>query len=64
MATCEVRVEGMTGLSIDGSSSPTQDELSEFLKDGVIEVTERTLLIRPQDTSPFIVKSATQSSNW
>ena len=63
MATFEVRVEGMTGLSIDGSSSPTQDELSEFLKDGVIEVTERTLLIRPQDTSPFIVKSSTQSSN-
>ena len=50
MATFEVRVEGMTGLSIDGSSSPTQDQLSEFLKDGVIEVTERTLLIRHQYT--------------
>ena len=32
MATFEVRVEGLTGISIDGSSSPTQDELSEFLK--------------------------------
>ena len=29
----EAQVEGQTGLSIDGSSSPTQDELSQFLKD-------------------------------
>mgnify|MGYP003636698527 CR=1 FL=1 len=38
MATFEVQVEGLTGLSIDGSSSPTQNELSQFLKDGVVDV--------------------------
>ena len=39
MATFEARVEGMTGLAITGASTPTQDELTEFLKDGVLEVT-------------------------
>ena len=33
MATFEAQVEGQTGLSIDGSSSPTQDELTQFLKE-------------------------------
>jgi len=63
MATFEARVEGLTGLSIDGSSSPTQDELSEFLKDGVIDVTERVLMLRPKDSANFTARSATQSSN-
>jgi hypothetical protein len=63
MATFEVRVEGITGLSIDGSSSPTQDELTEYLKDGVIDVTERVLMLRPQDSASFTARSATQSSN-
>lgn len=63
MATFEVRVEGMTGLSIDGSSSPTQDELTEYLKDGVIDVTERVLMLRPQDSANFTARSATQSTN-
>lgn len=38
MATFEVQVEGLTGLSIDGSSAPTQDEVSQFLTDGAKEV--------------------------
>ena len=63
MATFEARVEGLTGLSIDGSSAPTQDELTEYLKDGVIEVTERTLILRPQDSANFTARSATQASN-
>ena len=35
MATFEEQVEGLTGLSIDSGSSPTQGELTQFLKDGV-----------------------------
>ena len=38
MATFEAQVEGQTGLSIDGSSSPTQTELTQFLSDGAVEV--------------------------
>jgi hypothetical protein len=53
MATFEVRVEGLTGLNIDGSSSPTQDELSEYLKDGTIDVTNRCIAVKPQDSEQF-----------
>ena len=38
MATFEAQVEGLTSLSIDGSSSPTQTELTQFLTDGAKEV--------------------------
>ena len=38
MATFEVRVEGLTGLTLDGSSAPTVTELTQFLTDGAKEV--------------------------
>ena len=38
MATFKVQVEGLTSLAIDGSSAPTQDELTQFLTDGAKEV--------------------------
>ena len=38
MATFEAQVEGLTSLAIDGSSSPTQDELTQFLTDGAKEI--------------------------
>jgi len=38
MATFEVQVEGLTSLTLDGSSSPTQDELTQFLTDGAKEI--------------------------
>ena len=61
MATFEVRVEGLTGLSLDGSSSPTQDELTEYLKDGVIEITNRCTLVKPNERSLFTRKNASDS---
>ena len=39
MATFEAQVESLTSLALDGSSNPTVTELSQFLKDGVIDVT-------------------------
>ena len=63
MATFEVQVEGLTGLSIDGSSSPTQDELSQFLKDGVLEVTSRIIRLNPAAQVEFARESAEQTSN-
>ena len=63
MATFEVQVEALTSLSIDGSSTPTQDELSQFLKDGVIDVTSKHLAIRPQDANMFTKVSSEQTSN-
>ena len=38
MATFEVQVEGLTSLTIDGSSAPTQDELTQFRTDGAKEI--------------------------
>jgi hypothetical protein len=38
VATFEAQVEGLTSLSIDGSSAPTQTELTQFLTDGASEV--------------------------
>ena len=38
METFEVQVEGLTSLTLDGSSAPTQDELTQFLTDGAKEV--------------------------
>jgi hypothetical protein len=38
MATFEVQVEGLTSISIDGSSAPTQAELTQFLTDGAADV--------------------------
>ena len=54
MATFEVQVEGLTGLSIESSgTTPTQAELTEFLKDGVIDVTNRWLETHPMDAQNF-----------
>ena len=61
MATFQAQVEGLTGLSI--GTSPTTSELSQFLKDGVLDVTNRVLAIRPQDIDNFQRESATIDSN-
>ena len=57
MATFEAQVEGLTGIggsaALDGSSTPTDVELDQFLKDGVIDVTRRTLAIAPQESFKF-----------
>ena len=63
MATFEAQVEGLTGLSIDSSSAPTQNELSEFLKDGVIDVTNKCILLNSKDKILFTAESAEQTSN-
>ena len=53
MATFETQVEALTGISIDGSSNPTQTELSSFLVDGVKEVVNRMIEVRPAELSKF-----------
>ena len=58
MATFEERVEGLTGLTVTSSSSPTQAELTEFLKDGVIEVTNRITQLSPEDALAFTRESS------
>jgi len=45
--TFEEQVEGLTGLSIDGSSAPNWNELGQFLKDGVKDVTNKVIGLMP-----------------
>ena len=63
MAVFEVQIEALTGLTITSSSSPTQAELTQFLRDGVIDVTTRWLTIKPQDRELFVRESSTTASN-
>ena len=53
MATFEAQVEALTGISIDGSSNPTQTELSSFLQDGVKDVIHRMIEVRPAELPRF-----------
>tara|TARA_Y100001938_G_scaffold149788_1_gene237953 strand:- start:1886 stop:2542 length:657 start_codon:yes stop_codon:yes gene_type:complete len=63
MATFEAQVEAQTSLTITGSSTPTEDELSQFLKDGVLDVTARTLKTNPNDFKDFIRATGEQTAN-
>jgi len=51
------QVQDLTSLTVSDN-----DELSQFLKDGVIDVTNRWLLVRPQDAEDFVVESTESSS--
>ena len=63
MATFEAQVNGLTNLGIDGTSTdPGQTELSQFLKDGVIDVTSRCLQFKPQDVVKFQRETSTSDS--
>ena len=52
------QVEDLTSLTVTDN-----DELSQFLKDGVIDVTNKWLAVRPQDSHLFTRESAEQTSN-
>jgi hypothetical protein len=55
MATFEAQVSGVTGLidAFSSSTNPKDTELDQFLKDGVLDVTNRVLQMRPQDIELF-----------
>jgi len=61
MATFQTQVEGLTGLTVE--ITPTAAELSQFLIDGVMDVTQRLILANPANTEMFIRGSSTTSSN-
>jgi len=61
--TFEEQVEGITSLTITSTSSPTQDELSQFLKDGAMEVKNRHLINKPNDVHLFSKESGESAIN-
>ena len=58
MATFEAQVEGLTSLAIDGSSAPTQTELTQFLTDGAKEV----INLLPEGLLPLCTTSVSFTS--
>jgi len=52
------QVQDLTSLTVSDN-----DELSQFLKDGVIDVTNRWLAVRPQDIESFGRETSEQTSN-
>ena len=58
MATFQEQVQDLTSLTVSDT-----DELSQFLKDGVLDVTNKWLAVRPQDAELFIRVSAEQTAN-
>ena len=63
MASFEAQVEALAGLDITSSSNPTQNELSQFLKDGIVDVTTRIITLKPGDVNNFSRDSGLQTSN-
>ena len=64
MADFQSQAMGLTGLTIDASSTtPSRAEFSTFLNDGVNDVTSRWLAIKPQEKDDFGRESAEQTSN-
>ena len=63
MATFEARVKGYTGLTLTGDTVPTQTELTQFLKDGVIDVTRKSIDINKGTIVDFLVDSGEKDAN-
>ena len=57
----KTQVEGITSLSV--GTTPTDAELSQFLNDGVVEVTSRITALRPDMMEDFLRESSEQTSN-
>jgi len=63
MADFQSQAMGLTGLTIDASSTaPSRTEFSQFLSDGVIDVTDKHLKIKPSDDHMFLAVSSEQTS--
>ena len=58
MATFQAQVEDLTSISVSDT-----DELTQFLRDGVLDVTVRCLAAKPQEIQNFQRESATIDSN-
>ena len=64
MADFQSQAMGLTGLTIDASSTtPSRAEFSTFLNDGVIDVTSKWLAFKPKDAEQFARVTAELTSN-
>ena len=61
MATFEARINGLTGLTI--GTSPTQAQVTEYLNDGVLEVTTRMVALKPDEIDNYTRVTSELTSN-
>ncbi len=54
MATFQAQVEGLTQLTMGSGDAPSTTELTQFLKDGVLDTTGKWLIGHPQDRELFM----------
>ena len=53
MATFEAQIEGITQIAIGEATSPTQDEVTQFLNDGIKDLTNKVISLKPDDAFKF-----------
>jgi hypothetical protein len=54
MATFEAQIESLTGLTISSSgTTPSQAEVTQFLRDGLTEVINRIISLKPEELIKF-----------
>jgi hypothetical protein len=64
LADFQSQAMGMTGLTIDASSTvPSRAEFSTFLNDGVIDVTRRCIQMNPREVTNFQRETTTQDAS-
>ena len=61
--TFEEQVEGMTSLTIDSNTAPSQAELTNYLVDGVRDVANRILAIKPEEAALFSTTAELDDGN-
>ena len=63
MATFREQVEGLTQLTMAGSLTPSLDELNSFLQEGLKEVVNRIISIKPSEMAKFTSTTALEDDN-
>jgi hypothetical protein len=63
MATFEEQIEGLTNLTITSTSNPSQDDITQYIIDGINDVTHRCTRILPIEARLFTRDSGLQTSN-
>ena len=53
MASFEEHIEGLTQIDIDSSSTPTTNELTEMLVEGLINTVNMIITLKPQEVPKF-----------
>lgn len=62
--TFEEQIESLTGLTISSTgTTPTQDEVSQFLKDGIKDVINKLIEISPAETAKFTATTHDAENN-